>query len=591
MKHLATVVFFWLCTVSSVGWAIPQPQDDDQALQEVIVTGSFIRQGGAQDVNFLRGEVQSSRIPHPETFTAEGLLGSHNILFDSDRACAKLFCLIGEASTAELLVQPEARYLVGLGFASKLSAQQWRRPPLNLVAVVDKSGSMDGTPLELVKKSLLQIVQQLQPDDQLSIVLYGSTTHVHLAPTSAGSDNRAQLQQSIAAIVSEGSTFLEAGLALGYDVARSTREAFPGTTHVMLFTDERPNVGNTAAAGFMSMARSAARIGIGLTTIGVGVQFDAALATQISSVRGGNLFFLRDASDVTAVFANELDNMVTEVAHDLKLSITPAAGYKVAGVYGVPGELLGYQGDQTVEVNVPSVFLSTKAGAIFVTVAKRLEDADLPARPLLGDEPLLRVALSYTPAETTVPEADAMSVAPPSGPPSQVMQLGHLLIDEFTVLRRATTAHHLENDQQAAYRYMRALASRLRQTKLADLDQERKLVDSLEERFAFLSGNQREPGLARSSAARLWGMWRVRSVQGRTEFRPNEKLEFTADSQLRWFQREAGEHVLTDEFEFSLSRRQILVEDTGEIYNYELRGNELVLEERPGTLVFLQRSR
>jgi hypothetical protein len=125
------------------------------------------------------------------------------------------------------------------------------------------------------------------------------------------------------------------------------------------------------------------------------------------------------------------------------------------------------------------------------------------------------------------------------------MQLGHLLIDEFTTLRAATSAHHLDDDQQTAYDHMRALAVRLRNSPLPDLDAERKLVNSLTERLAFLSGNCTERGLVRSSASRLWGLWRIRSVQGQASFRPND----------------------------------------------ELRGNELVLEERPGTLLFLQRSR
>ena len=46
------------------------------------------------------------------------------------------------------------------------------------------------------------------------------------------------------------------------------------------------------------MAIAHSREGVGLTTIGVGVQFGAELATKISSVRGGNLYFIRDEADV-----------------------------------------------------------------------------------------------------------------------------------------------------------------------------------------------------------------------------------------------------------------------------------------------------
>ena len=44
---------------------------------------------------------------------------------------------------------PQARHLVGVGFATNIDEKKWRRDPVNLIAVVDKSGSMDGEPLEL----------------------------------------------------------------------------------------------------------------------------------------------------------------------------------------------------------------------------------------------------------------------------------------------------------------------------------------------------------------------------------------------------------------------------------------------------------
>ena len=298
-------------------------------------------QGGAKDVNFLRGEVEQSRIPHPSTFTAEGLLSEHSVVIDSDKPCAQVFCLVAESMNADLIAHPEARFLIGLGFANNVQSKGWKRRPLNLVAVVDKSGSMSGQPLALVRNSLIEVVGHMRDGDQLSVVLYGDRAHVHLEPMQVTDSRREAILQRIAEIQSAGSTALELGLRLGYDVAEETGKQFDGITRVMLFTDERPNVGNTHAQGFMTMARAASQSGIGLTTIGVGVQFDTQLATTIGSVRGGNLFFMRDEGDVKQVFHDEFDFMVSELAHDLTISITPQGGYNVSGVFGVPDGLAG----------------------------------------------------------------------------------------------------------------------------------------------------------------------------------------------------------------------------------------------------------
>ena len=196
-----------------------------------------------------------------------------------------MFCLTGEARRAELLAAPQARYLAGIGFATNIDEKKWKRDPVNLVAVVDKSGSMDGEPLELVRKSLAEVAKQLRAGDQMSIVLYGDRAHVHLGADAGDARRRRRASsRSIASDRSEGSTSMEAGLALGYSVADATAPAFKGRTRLMLFTDERPNTDATDAESFMGMAieRVSARR-VGLTTIGVGVQFGAELADARSA--------------------------------------------------------------------------------------------------------------------------------------------------------------------------------------------------------------------------------------------------------------------------------------------------------------------
>lgn len=583
---LALTVFF---SASPAVRAVPQQHDRQDEIQEVVVTGSFVTQGGAKDVNYLRGEVEHARIPHPDTFTAEGLISEHSVVIESAAPCAQVFCLVADTTDANLTAQPETRYLIGLGFATNVQGNGWRRKPLNLVAVVDKSGSMDGEPLALVRSALVAALAHLRDGDQLSIVLYGETAHVHLDPIAITAATRSLVRERIAEIESNGSTAMEEGLELGYEVARQSSKQFEGVTRLMLFTDERPNVGNTEDLGFMTMARAASRDGIGLTTIGVGVQFDAELATTIGSVRGGNLFFMRDEDDVKQVFRDEFDFMVSELAHDLTISITPQPGYNISGIYGVPDQLMGWQNQRTVTVTLPTVFLSSKGGALFVALARSRKDSDLPARPMADGAPLAAVQLQYTP-DSGILESHRIDAFPPAAKRSDAMKLGHALVDEFTVLRRATTAHYIENDQELAYQLVHGLATRLGNDHDADLDKERLLVYALEERFAFLSGHTSEPRQRRSPVAKLWGLWEVRSVQGRSRLRPTERLEFTPDAQFRLYRKEAAGHVIEDESEFGATRRQILIDDLELVFDYEVRGNELVLADgEHQNLVFLQR--
>ena len=90
----------------------------------------------------------------------------------------------------------------------------------------------------------------------------------------------------------------------------------------------------------MGMMESASREGIGQTTIGVGVEFGAELASTVAAVRGGNLFFFPDLESMEKTFTEELDTLVTELAYDLDVTIRPSPGLRLTGVYGIPGEKL-----------------------------------------------------------------------------------------------------------------------------------------------------------------------------------------------------------------------------------------------------------
>jgi Ca-activated chloride channel family protein len=558
------------------------PPDRDEQLEQVIVTGAMrVGQGGAQDINFFRGEVAFQRIPHPNDFTAEGLMSEHDIVLPATEKCRQLFCLTGEAAKADLLAVPQARYLAGIGFATNIDEKKWHREAVNLVAVVDKSGSMSGEPLELVRKSLHEVAGQLHDGDQMTIVLYGDRAHVHLDTTKADRAGVAHIMNSIAGIQSNGSTSMEAGLRLGYGIADATAPAFKGRTRLMLFTDERPNVGATDAGSFMGMATTASRAGIGLTTIGVGVQFGAELATKISSVRGGNLYFIRDTADVESLFANQLDYMVSELAHDLSISITPRTGLRIGGVYGVPGQLLGWQNETTVRVTVPTVFLDKHGGGIFFTLMPESAATFLPGKH--DNAALADVSVSYLPisaeAGTATPGSHAISITLADTGPSQGMRLGHTLIDEFTVLHEATSAHYLRNDQETAYQLVAGLRDRLMRTTLDGMEQEQKLVDSLHARIAFLSGHGSEVPEAESPPfVKLWGRWTVTRSIGGVDIKRGDTLEFTPENDMLTWDATGGDP--REEESYESNEKQIYLTDSDLLFYYRIKGDTMSLHHR-----------
>ncbi len=477
----------------SPAWA--EDDDDDRmiefdALPALGYVGSpsmSATPGGAQDIGYFRDRVMAGEIPHANVLTPEGLFGEHDLPITGTKRCVALLCPVVAAIPARLIAQPEVRWLAQLGFDSGLDAASFQRAPLNLVAVVDKSGSMSGEPLETVKASLDAVATHMGPGDQLSIVLYGDVVETRLPPTPA--TRVSEIRRAIAGISSAGSTDMESGLRQGYTLARQTAPRFDGTTRVMLFTDERPNVGATDAQSFMGMARAASVDHVGLTTVGVGVQFGAELASAVSAVRGGNLYYFANATEMKTRFAAEFDTLVTELAYDFELTVRPAKGLEVTGVYGIPGDMVSRTPDGAIQMTVETLFLSRQEGAIYLTFG---DSADIPAN--IGGA-LASVSVRYTPAFGEGGGLQVLDVRPTH--PEAGLIRGMKLVDEYTVLKAATALHHEKNDQEGAWQLVHALAGSQAGDTDPDLANERALIARLDQTLALLSGHRGEIARAR----------------------------------------------------------------------------------------------
>lgn len=588
------ILFSMVPTLSSPAFAQGGGKDDEEDEIETLsvfeVAGpSFgymgATPGGAQDIRYFRMNVTGGDIPHPNTITAEGLFSEHDLPISIQPEGDALLQVGGSAMATSLLLVPEAEYLVQIGFASGLDPNTWKREPLSLVAVVDKSGSMSGKPLELVKTSLLQIVSQLGPEDQLGIVLYGDRSHVYLPTTVMDTVGKRAARREIKNIESRGSTNMEAGLQVGFALARQSAEEFEGLSRVMLFTDERPNVGKTDAGSFMAIARAGSKAGIGMTTIGVGVQFGAELATEISSVRGGNLFFFADANEMVDVFTEEFDTMVTELAYDMRVSLAPARGLRIAGVYGIPRNQLRWEGE-AIELSIETVFLSRKRGGIFFALAEDEPD-DLPRKEMRRGAIVARASLEFLPVGNAEPVEQTVAVElQPSAEAEIGLKRGEYLINEYTHLKKATAQHLIENDQEASYQTLKQLRS-LHPHDDPALKPEIELVERLFGTIALLSGHGSEIGAVEGGSEDgqvLWGGWEILEA-------PDDRyshLVFWPGGGLEAYSESDGTFFLNDFKEVKYEEGAIISE--GDRIDYKFIESDTLVMEFPYGILKLKRS-
>ncbi|GAA4643901.1 hypothetical protein GCM10023115_18610 [Pontixanthobacter gangjinensis] len=540
----------------------------------VIVTATRIRQGGAQDIKQFRSiSLDGAFLPRAESLTIEGLLGEHDLTLPSDGSCAQLFCVTGHAMRSDLSTRPADKYFVGLGFDSNVDGKARLSEPLSLVAVVDRSGSMTGQKIARAKEALLVSLSKMRDSDRLGIVQFGSVSEVLLPVMDVGA-NREKLAAAIVSIEADGSTDMESGLLLGFENAFAEDEATGRKTRIMLFTDEQPNVGNVQPQGFMGLAVAGSKRGVGLTTIGVGRDFDNALALQLSSVRGGNLFYLAQNGDARALFDREFYNMVTEVAHDVVITMTPSEGYKINAVYGVPNEVLSETPEGAVIVKVGSAFMSSYGGGVFASM-----DIDRGKAASEG-APLMSVAIGYVDAQTGAAGSNVESVALPAAEAPERLRAAQILVDEYLSLSTALALYHDNGDRAGAYSMIDGLSQRLDAADVQGLEAERELVRGLRTRSAALAGVGDIPDNLRPLG--VIGRWEVKSQRGLEEVERGDIVELTADGQLNTYRlvgKFRGNEVNQS---YQINEDQLYINYTDLVFYYRLKGDGLVLRAKGG---------
>jgi Ca-activated chloride channel family protein len=189
-----------------------------------------------------------------------------------------------------------------------------------LTFVIDVSGSMgDHNRLPLVKEALSLLVEQLRPTDQVAIVVYSDDTRAVLEHTSA--ENQQTIIDAINSLTIEGSTNVEAGLQLGYQLAaRNYQDG--AINRVILCSDGVANVGATGPDAILQSVRDYAAQGVELTTVGFGMgTFNDYLMEQLANDGNGNYAYVDTLSEAERVFVENLTGTLQVIARDAKIQV------------------------------------------------------------------------------------------------------------------------------------------------------------------------------------------------------------------------------------------------------------------------------
>ena len=208
------------------------------------------------------------------------------------------------------------------------------RPPLNLVFLIDTSGSMeDPNKLGLLKQSFTLMLSELRPEDQVAIVAYAGSAGQVLPPTAAA--DRATILSALENLSAGGSTAGAEGLELAYQVAETMKQDGE-VSRILLATDGDFNVGVSDPDGLESYVAKKRDTGTYLSVLGFGRgNLDDATMQSLAQNGNGTAAYIDTLSEARKVLVDQLTGALFPIADDVKIQVewNPAtvAEYRLIG--------------------------------------------------------------------------------------------------------------------------------------------------------------------------------------------------------------------------------------------------------------------
>ena len=210
--------------------------------------------------------------------------------------------------------------IVRIGLKAKeLSAN--KRPPSNLIFLIDCSGSMGNKDkLPLLKESCIALVENLTEDDRIGIVTYAGGAGIELDPVHG--DQKEEIIRVINSLRSGGSTNGEGGIRIAYDLAKKNFIK-DGTNRIIIATDGDFNVGISDRSQLIKLVKDRAdKDNIYLTALGFGEgNIKDHNLEQIANNGNGEYYYIDSFKEGKRVLVDKMNSTLVTIAKDVKIQV------------------------------------------------------------------------------------------------------------------------------------------------------------------------------------------------------------------------------------------------------------------------------
>lgn len=311
--------------------------------------------GGAKGIDNFRENIKNGYFPISTDITYNGLF--YNYYFDTGKSkpSDELFTPSYSTAYSKDPISNIGEYYMTVGLNSNIKESDFKRKKLNIVVVMDISGSMSSrfdkyyydnpngslennsenkSKMQIANESLNLLIDELKPEDRLGIVLFDNKSYLAKPVSLIEKTDVGKIKEHILEITPQGGTNFDAGYITGTELFSEEMLNDPEyENRIIVITDAMPNLGTTSRDTLAEKVKKNAENKIYTTFVGVGVDFNTEVIECLSSVTGANYFSVHDSAEFKKIMGEDFDYMVTPLVFDLELKLESGM-YEIAQVYG-----------------------------------------------------------------------------------------------------------------------------------------------------------------------------------------------------------------------------------------------------------------
>lgn len=232
--------------------------------------------------------------------------------------------------------EPQMLYVI-LEIESPLESRRAPSPPLNVCIVIDRSTSMAGEKMDVVKSTAIQILRNLRQQDILSVVAFSDRAEV-IIPAAYHQD-RSRLEARIQMIQPSGGTEIYQGLEAGAaEVMRSLNAK--RLNHLILLTDGQ-TYGDEQQC--LELAFRLGERNVGISAMGIGMEWNDIFLDMLATRTGGNSAYIAEPQDIRRLLLEKFQALAQVYADETSLITEPVEGAQLSYAFRLqpdPGPIM-----------------------------------------------------------------------------------------------------------------------------------------------------------------------------------------------------------------------------------------------------------